>query len=129
MTRFVTYDPEVAARLAQAVGAHRVDLRDATENPSKSNPALTEAIASRERSAVLMPSSDEQVLLIRVNDESGQNDLHGARKRKRAKRAKQDHDNVKEIGSQPSGFLGLQDETVFSNEQEDPPRSLWKKDE
>lgn len=124
MTRFVTYDPEVAARLAQAVGVHRVDLRDAESNPTKRNPALLDAIADGKRSALLMPSSDEQVLLVRVNDEANENTLHKARKQKRTKLDQPDNE---EITSQPSGFLGLHDEAVFSDEQEDPPRSLWRK--
>jgi hypothetical protein len=129
MTRFVTYDPEVAARLAQAVGAHRVDLRDAEKNSGNRNPALLDAIADGKRSALLMPSSDEQVLVVRVNDESNENSLHKTRKQKRGK---QNRPKVEEITSQPSGFLGLQDEAVFRDEQEepeDPPRSLWKNDE
>jgi hypothetical protein len=126
MTRFVTYDPEVAARLAQAVGVHRVDLRDAEENPGKRIPALSDAIADGKRSAVLMPSSDEQVLLIRVNDEANRKPLDRSRKQKRAK---QNNAKEEEITSQPSGFLGLHDEAVFADEQEDPPRSLWKSDE
>lgn len=127
MTRFVTYDPEVAARLSQAVGVHRVELRAGTDSPKKVSPALLDAIASRERSAVLMPASDEQVLVVHVNDDSPENPLHDLRKRKRT--AKQKEDNVTEIGSRPSGFLGLHDESVFSDDQEEPPRSLWKKDE
>jgi hypothetical protein len=128
MARFVTYDPEVAARLSQAVGMHRVELRAGTDSPRrKVSPALLDAIASRERSAVLMPASDEQVLLVHVNDNSRENPMQDLRKRKRT--AKQNENNVTEIGSRPSGFLGLHDESVFSDEQEDPPRSLWKQDE
>lgn len=127
MTRFVTYDPQVAARLSQAVGVHRVELRAGTETRKKVSPALLDAIASRERSAVLMAASDEQVLLVHVNDNSRENPLQDLRKRKRT--AKQNENNVTEIGSRPSGFLGLHDESVFSDEQEDPPRSLWKQDE
>jgi hypothetical protein len=128
MTRFVTYDPEVATRLSQAVGVHRVELRAGTDSPRKVSPALLDAIASRKRSAVLMPASDEQVLVVHVNDNSREDPIQDLRKRKRTAKQQQE-DNVTEIGSRPSGFLGLHDESVFSDEQEDPPRSLWKQDE
>jgi len=128
MTRFVTYDPEVAARLAQAVGVHRVELRDANSYSRKTNPAVFDALRSSLKCGMMMPSTDEQVLLIRVtNDESEEGDEE-VRSPKQSKKRRQDH-RIKEIGSQPSGFLGLQDETVFSEEPEDPPRSLWKKEE
>ena len=125
MTRFVTYDSEVAARLARAVGVHRVELRDAAEPMRKVNPALFDHVRSPARSAAMMASSDEQVLVIHVTNKDGNDELRAAKKRK--KRAPEDR--IQEIGSQPSGFLGLQDEPVFSDEQEDPPRSLWKQDE
>jgi len=127
MTRFVTYDPEVAARLAQAVGLHRVDLRDAEAYNRKYNPALFDLLRDPQRSAVLMPSTDEQVLVIRVDD----SDTARRAAKKRKKSANQHEGELKEVGTQPSGFLGLQDEPVFSDEEEpeDPPRSLWKKDE
>jgi hypothetical protein len=120
MTRFVTYDPEVAARLAQAVGVHRVELRDARQHPTAINPALFDAVRSPQRSAVLMPSSDEQVLLVRMNEGPE------PQTKKRKKSAQKKEAQIREIGSQPSGFLGLQDESVFSQEDEEQPRSLWK---
>ncbi len=126
MTRFVTYDPEVAARLAQAVGVHRVELRDAKPSSTrKVCPALFDALQDPQRCGLMMPSSDEQVLVIGLS-KGGQEPIEKITK-KRAK-AQQER-TVKEIGSQPSGFLGLQDEPVFSEEPEDPPRSLWKQDE
>jgi hypothetical protein len=127
MTRFVTYDPEVASRLAQAVGLHRVELRDAStfKNTITINPALQDLIRAPKRSSAMMASSDEQVLIVRVN-EGSEEDLHTS---KRKKRAKHNEQQPKEIGSQPSGFLGLHDQPVFSHDEEDPPRSLWKKDE
>ncbi len=126
MTRFVTYDREVAARMAQAVGVHRVELRDAKTYPRTVNPALYDAVRARRSRAVLMPASDEQVLLVRMALSS--DELQGARKRKKNKN--QSESELHEVGNQPSGFLGLEDEPVFSeNEKEDPPRSLWKKDE
>lgn len=124
MTRFVTYDPEVAARLAQAVGVHRVELRDARQHPNTIDPALFDAVRSPQRSAVLMPSSDEQVLLVRMNESSE------TQRKKRKKPGKRDEGKIHEVGSQPSGFLGLHDEPVFSqDDEEEPPRSLWKQDE
>jgi hypothetical protein len=125
MTRFVTYDPEVAARLAQAVGVHRVELRDARQHPNTTNPALFDAVRSPQRSAVLMPSSDEQILLVRMNEGSE------TKQKKRKKTAKKSADpEIHEVGSQPSGFLGLHDEPVFSqDDEEEPPRSLWKNDD
>jgi len=133
MTRFVTYDPEVAARLAQAVGMHRVELRDATQSASKRiNPALEDAVGSPDHAAVFMPSSDEQVLLVKFESEdSSADDSHSEEPqvpKKRKKFSKQKSPQTDNLGSRPSGFLGLEDE-VFSNDQEDPPRSLWKKDE
>jgi len=125
MTRFVTYDAEVAARLAQAVGVHRVELRDARLYPPNSNPALLDALRRPHRCGVMMPSSDEQVLMIRVSEEA---EADQARVSKKRKKHTKDHE-IKEVGSQPSGFLGLHDEPVFSDEPEDPPRSLWKQDE
>jgi hypothetical protein len=125
MTRFVTYDREVAARLARAVGVHRVELRDAAEFNRKVNPALFDLVRSPARSAAMMASSDEQVLVVQVKDEDGNEELRAPKKRKK----RSPEDQMKEIGSQPSGFLGLQDEPVFSDEQENPPRSLWKQDE
>ena len=77
-----------------------------------------------------MPSSDEQVLVVQVNG-TGDSGFQGTKKRHK-KKAKQQERDLQEIGSQPGGFLGLQDEAVYSDntdEQEDPPRSLWKKDE
>ncbi len=125
MTRFVTYDPEVAARLAQAVGVHRVELRDASTYPRKTNPALLDAIRRPHRCGIMMPSTDEQVLMIRVSEDA---ESERVRLSKNGKKRAQNHE-IKEVGSQPSGFLGLQDEPVFSDEPEDPPRSLWKQDE
>ncbi|HEY3927309.1 MAG TPA: hypothetical protein VGL89_02935 [Candidatus Koribacter sp.] len=127
MTRFITYDPEVASRLAQAVGTHRVDLRDAEAYNRKFNPALFDWARDPRHSAALMASSDEQVLVIRVDDP----DTTHRPAKKRKKSAAKHEGELKEVGSQPSGFLGLQDEPVFSDEDEpeDPPRSLWKQDE
>lgn len=129
MTRFVTYDPEVASRLAQAVGVHRVDLRDAAAYQEKYSPALYDLVRDPRHNALLMPSSDEQVLMIRVTDP----DQVPRKPRQRKKMAKHHHDHereIKEVGTQPSGFLGLQDEPVFSDEDEpEPPRSLWKQEE
>ncbi|ABF40027.1 hypothetical protein Acid345_1024 [Candidatus Koribacter versatilis Ellin345] len=125
MTRFVTYDAEVAARLAQAVGVHRVELRDVHPHSSKINPALIDAIRHSHRCGIMMPSSDEQVLMISVTDDAETEPVRTSKKRKKHT---QDHE-IKEVGTQPSGFLGLQDEPVFSEEPEDPPRSLWKQDE
>ncbi len=126
MTRFVTYDAEVAARLAQAVGVHRVEFREVRPHVLKHNPALLDAIQSPHRCAIMMPSYDEQVLMIRVNDQEDQaNKLRSSRKRKKHVRETE----LKESGTQAGGFLGLQDEPVFSEEPEDPPRSLWKKGE
>ena len=127
MTRFVTYDREVAARLAQAVGVHRVELRDAKPCPSTVNPALYDAVRARS-SAMLMPASDEQVLLIRVMDSLSAEQVRPARKRKKTQSEKEESE-IHEVGTQPSGFLGLQDEPVFEDDEEDPPRSLWKKEE
>lgn len=125
MTRFVTYDPEVAARLAQAVGMHRVELRDAVDLNRKVNPALSDLVRSPAHSAAMMPSSDEQVLMVHGSDETGNDQLRISKKRKK----RSTEDRPKEMGSQPAGFLGLHDEAVFSEEQEDPPRSLWKREE
>ena len=125
MTRFVTYDAEVAARLAQAVGVHRVEFRDAASNPRKSNPALIDALRRPHRCAVMMPSTDEQVLMIKVTERAEEPQLRIAKNRKKHGKERE----MQEIGSQPSGFLGLHDEAVFSDEPEDPPRSLWKKEE
>lgn len=127
MTRFVTYDPEVATRLAQAVGMHRVDLRDAEAYQRKFSPALYDLVREPQHDALLMPSSDEQVLMVRVTDPTDET----TKPRKRKKNAQPSKHDIKEIGSQPSGFLGLQDEPVFADEDdpEEPPRSLWKKDE
>lgn len=122
MTRFVTYDPEVAARIGAAVGMHRVDLREAAEHPKNINPAITDLIGSPQSNAALVPSSDEQVLLIHVSNEQGE----AAPKKRNKKSRKVEKDE--ELGSQPSGFLGLTDEAVL-NDEEEPPRSLWKKDE
>jgi hypothetical protein len=120
----VTYDPEVAARLAQAVGVHRVELRDARQHTNTINPALFDAVRSPQRSAILMPSSDEQVLLVRMNEGSE------IKQKKRKKAGKKSDPEIHEIGSQPSGFLGLHDETVFSqDEEEETPRSLWKNED
>jgi hypothetical protein len=128
MTRFVTYDPEVASRLAQAVGLHRVELRDAStfKNTITINPALQDLIRAPKRSSAMMASSDEQVLIVRVNEDTD-NDVQSSNRRK--KHSKQNVSESEEIGSRPSGFLGLHDQSVFSDEEEDPPRSLWKKDE
>ena len=123
MTRFVTYDAEVAARIGAAVGMHRVELREASESSRKLNPAILDLIALPRNTAVMMPSSDEQVLLIHVNDEEREKPIVSPRRRKKAAK---EHE-IKEIGSQPSGFLGLGDEAVFEDEDE-PPRSLWKKE-
>ena len=125
MTRFVTYDPEVAARLAQAVGVHRVEFRESRTYSSKFNPAVLDAIQHPQRCGIMMPSSDEQVLMIQVSDDAEAERVRVSKKRK--KNAK--NHEIKEIGSQPAGFLGLNDEPVFSEEPEDPPRSLWKQDE
>lgn len=126
MTRFVTYDPEVASRLAQAVGVHRVELREPTDFPRKANPAILDLIRSPQRNALLMPSSDEQVLVVHVD----RHDSPPPAAKQRKKNTKQPSENeFREIGTQPSGFLGLQDEAVFSDEPEDPPRSLWKQEE
>jgi hypothetical protein len=125
MTRFVTYDPEGASRLSQAVGVHRVELRDVSTFKSTINPALLDLVRTPKRSSAMMASSDEQVLIVRVS-EGSEEDLHTS---KRKKRAKHNEQQPKEIGSQPSGFLGLHDQPVFSDDEEDPPRSLWKKDE
>jgi len=124
MTRFVTYDAEVAARIGAAVGMHRVELRDGAEFSSKTNPAILGLIRSPRKNAAMMPSSDEQVLLIQVDDEQREKPPANARKRKKAAK---EHE-IKEVGSQPSGFLGLGDEAVFADEEE-PPRSLWKQEE
>lgn len=129
MTRFVTYDPEVASRLAQAVGLDRVERRDATRFKSTINPALLDLIRSPKHSSAMMASSDEQVLIVRVNDDEDDTDNDNQSSNKRKKRAKQNDKNPEEIGSRPSGFLGLHDQPVFSDEEEDPPRSLWKRDE
>jgi len=76
----------------------------------------------------MMASSDEQVLVVRVNDDDDtDNGIQSSNKRK--KRTKQNEKEPEEMGSRPSGFLGLHDQAVFSDEEEDPPRSLWKKDE
>lgn len=125
MTRFVTYDPEVAARLVQAVGVHRVELRPSAPH-MELNPALMDALHESRNAAVLMPSSDEQVLIIRVNDDPADETL---RPKRRKKRKKNGEETTEQVGSRPSGFLGLEDEVVFPDEEEDPPRSLWKKDE
>jgi hypothetical protein len=124
MTRFVTYDAEVAARIGAAVGMHRVDLRNASEFPGNANPAILDLIRSPHRNAAMMPSSDEQVLLIHVEDEQREKPKPSSRKRKKASK---EHE-IKEVGSQPSGFLGLGDEAIFADDEE-PPRSLWKQDE
>jgi hypothetical protein len=123
MTRFITYDPDVAARIGAAVGMHRVDLRDAAAFPGKTNPAILDLINSPHHNAALMPSRDEQVLVVRVHDE--QQNQAAAKKR----RKKLGEHEIKELGSQPSGFLGLQDEAVFVDDEEETPRSLWKKEE
>ncbi len=127
MTRFVTYDQEVAARLSKAVGVHRVELRDAKVISRNINPALFDAIRSPRRTAVFMPASDEQVLLVQIADTLRADEAEQSKKRKKDK--KQSEQEIHEIGSRPSGFLGLEDEPIFSDEEEDPPRSLWKKDE
>jgi hypothetical protein len=100
---------------------HRVELRDAEAFPRKTNPAILDLIHSPRRNAVLMPSSDEQVLLIHVDE---QQERPRTRKRKKATKEQE----IKEVGSQPSGFLGLGDEAVFADEEE-TPRSLWKQDD
>ena len=120
MTRFITYDPEVAARIGAAVGMHRVDLREQAEQPKKTNPAIADLISSPENNAALLPSSDEQVLVIHTRDERTK-----VAPKKRSKKSRKEDE---ELGSQPSGFLGLSDEAVL-NEEEEPPRSLWKQDE
>lgn len=127
MTRFVTYDPEVAARLAQAVGVHRVELRDAAQSPKKANAVLLDAVRSPQPSAVLMPSSDEQVLMITMAQEEAEpKRIRSVSKRKKFPKPQE----IKEVGTQPSGFLGLHDEPVFSQQdEEEPPRSLWKNNE
>ena len=126
MTRFVTYDAEVANRLAQAVGVHRVELRE-SQSFSRTA-AIHDAIHSRP-SAILMPASDEQVLLVKVADVLRSEDAESRPKRKRSKRQAEPKE-IHEIGTQPTGFLGLQDEPVFdSNDEEEPPRSLWKKED
>ena len=119
MTRFVTYDPEVAARIGAAVGMHRVDLREPAEHPKNINPAITDLIGSPQSNAALLPSSDEQVLVIHASKEQIE-----AAPTKKTKKVREDE----ELGSQPSGFLGLSDEAVL-NEEDETPRSLWKKDE
>jgi hypothetical protein len=127
MTRFVVYDAEVASRLAQAVGVHRVELRDVPPFANKINPALMEAIGSDAPSAVLMPSSDEQVLVVRMRHTAGE-EVSRAKKRKKGSNSKQKREEPEELGSRPSGFLGLHDEVAFPDDEEDPPRSLWKKE-
>ena len=121
MTRFITYDPEVAARIGAAVGMHRVDLREPAEHPKNINPAISDLISSPESNAALLPSSDEQVLLIHVKKEY----TEAAPKKRRKNKKERENE---ELGSQPSGFLGLSDEAVL-NDEDEPPRSLWKKDE
>lgn len=128
MTRFVTYDREVAARLAQAVGVHRVELRDARPYPAAVNPALYDAVRARFSRAILLPASDEQVLLVRVMDSLSADQVRPPKKRKNSQSEKAERE-LHEIGTQPTGFLGLQDEPVFEEDDEDPPRSLWKKEQ
>ncbi len=117
MARWVTFDETTRTELDRAVGA---------ESDLRAGGALDAALAADRAVAVLPAPEDGGALLITLSRRIQVHPQPSAPKAEAAPTAARWED-PDAVGYSASGFLGLLDAPVYEDEEEQKPKSWWRK--